>query len=196
MNKKGLIIIILTVVLIGGLYYFTMGRKTEESLPKDNITKEKNEEDREEKKEKKKITEATVGEEAPDFTLRNLDGKEVSLKDYRGKIVLINFWATWCEYCDKEMPDLQKLDKENDDLVVLAVDVMEDEEKVKNYIKKGGYDFEVVLDEEGDVAKNYLISAFPTSYFVDKDGTLIGSVPGMMEYSQMNQILKSIRENK
>ncbi|KNF07605.1 thiol-disulfide oxidoreductase ResA [Gottschalkia purinilytica] len=196
MNKKGLIIIILTVVLIGGLYYFTMGRKTEESLPKDNITKEKNEEDREEKKEKKKITEATVGEEAPDFTLRNLDGKEVSLKDYRGKIVLINFWATWCEYCDKEMPDLQKLDKENDDLVVLAVDVMEDEEKVKNYIKKGAYDFEVVLDEEGDVAKNYLISAFPTSYFVDKDGTLIGSVPGMMEYPQMNQILKSIRENK
>lgn len=94
------------------------------------------------------------------------------------------------------MPDLQKLDKENDDLVVLAVDVMEKKSLVEEYIKKGGYDFQVVLDEDGDIAKTYLVSAFPTSYFVDKDGILLGGVPGMMTYVQMTQILEGIRESE
>lgn len=130
---------------------------------------------------------------APDFTLMNLSGEEVSLSDYRGKIVLINFWATWCGFCDMEMPDLQRLDDENDDLVVLAVDVMEDKETVQKYIDEGGYNFEVVLDEKGDITKTYLVSGFPTSYFVDPDGILLGGVPGMMTYDQMNQILNDIR---
>lgn len=130
---------------------------------------------------------------APDFTLMNLSGEEVSLSDYRGKIVLINFWATWCGFCDMEMPDLQRLDEENDDLVVLAVDVMEDKETVQQYIDEGGYSFEVVLDEKGDISKTYLVSGFPTSYFVDPDGILLGGVPGMMTYDQMNEILDSIR---
>ncbi|SHK55441.1 TlpA family protein disulfide reductase [Paramaledivibacter caminithermalis] len=191
MNKKRLVIIIITLALMGGLYYLITLRQSENNLPKDaeNTTYEENEEE-------KKKPDIAVGEAAPNFTLKNLDEKEVSLKDYRGKIVLINFWATWCKYCDIEMPDLQKLDKENEDLVVLAVDVQESKETVKNYIEKGGYDFEVVLDEEGEVAKMYLASAFPTSYFVDKDGTLLGGIPGMMEYAQMKKILESIRANE
>ncbi|WFA08256.1 TlpA disulfide reductase family protein [Tissierella sp. Yu-01] len=138
-------------------------------------------------------TEIAKDKPAPDFTLMNLSGEEVSLSDYRGKIVLINFWATWCTFCDMEMPDLQRLDDENDDLVVLAVDVMEDKETVEKYINEGGYSFEVVLDEKGDVTKTYLVSGFPTSYFVDPDGILLGGVPGMMTYDQMNQILDDIR---
>ncbi len=133
------------------------------------------------------------GKPAPDFTLKNLAGEDVSLSDYRGKIVLVNFWATWCGYCDMEMPDMQRLDDENDDLVVLAVDVMEDVETVENYIKEGGYNFDVVLDEDGSISKTYLVSGFPTSYFIDPEGVLLGGVPGMMTYDQMNQILTDIR---
>lgn len=134
-----------------------------------------------------------IGKLAPDFTLKNLDGEEVSLSDYRGKIVFLNFWATWCPFCDKEMPDLNKLDAENDDLVILAVDVMEDKETVEDYINEGGYDFEVVLDEDGSISQTYLVSGFPTSYFIDPEGILLGGVPGMMTYDQMNQILNDIR---
>lgn len=137
-----------------------------------------------------------VGKLAPDFTLKNLKGEEVSLSDYKGKIVLINFWATWCVYCDKEMPDMQRLSEENDDLVILAVDVREKKKIVENYIEKGGYDFEVVLDEDGKVSMDYLVSGFPTSYFVDKDGILLGGVPQMMTWEQMNGILDNIRQGE
>ena len=137
--------------------------------------------------------EEPVQQLAPDFTLLNLNDEEVSLSDYRGKYVLINFWATWCGFCDMEMPDLQKLDDENDDWVVLAVDVMEDKSIVEDYINEGGYDFEVVLDTEGEVVSTYLVSGFPTSYFVDPEGFLLGYYPGMMTYDQMNEVLDSLR---
>jgi thiol-disulfide isomerase/thioredoxin len=123
-----------------------------------------------------------------------LSGEEVSLSDYKGKIVLLNFWATWCTYCDLEMPDLQRLDNENDDLVVLAVDVMEDIDVVEKYINEGGYDFEVVLDTDGEIAKTYLVNGFPNSYFIDEEGLLLGLVPGMMTYEQMNEVMDNIRD--
>lgn len=141
-------------------------------------------------------TDIDVGKPAPDFKLKDLDGKEVSLSDYRGKIVLLNFWATWCKFCDIEMPDLNQLDKDNEDVVVLAVDVMEDEAKVKKYIEKGGYDFKVVLDPKGDIARKYLVSSFPTTYAIDKEGNLVGGAPGMMTKPQMEQIVESVRASE
>lgn len=195
MNKKSIGIIILIGVLLAGLYYLTMGKKVEVIPPQDNAVEERNEEDQAASQEKQ-VFEIEVGKEAQNFTLRNLDGEEISLQDYRGKIVLINFWATWCVYCDIEMPDLQKLDKENEDLVVLAVNVMEDKETVEKYIKEGGYDFEVVLDEDGTIARTYLVGGYPASYFVDEEGIFQVAVPGMMTYEQMNQVLQDIRENK
>lgn len=147
-----------------------------------------------------------VGQPAPDLifknkdgeevALMNLKGEEVSLEDYRGKIIFLNFWATWCVYCDMEMPDLQKLNNENDDLVVIAVDVAESKDVVEKYINKGNYDFEVALDEEGEVAVKYLVSAFPTTYIIDKEGILLGGRPGMMTYDQMVEILEAVRESE
>ena len=137
-----------------------------------------------------------IGKLAPNFTLKNLEGKEVSLSDYKGKIVILNFWATWCKFCDIEMPDLNDLDKDNDDVVVLAVDVMEEHDKVKKYIDKGGYEFEVVLDSKGDISRNYLVSAYPTTYAINKEGILMGGVPGMMTKPQMEQIVESVRSGK
>lgn len=193
--KKILLMILVLSLVVGGCSKTTpekVNEQVEETLPEDKVVEEENTENATEEVKEDEF-DIAIGKESPDFTLKNLDGEEVSLSDYRGKIVLINFWATWCTWCDKEMPDLQKLDEENDDLVVLAVDVMEDKETVKGYIEKGGYEFEVVLDEDGEVAKTYLVSGFPTSYFVDEEGILLGGVPGAMTYEQMNSILESIR---
>lgn len=170
-----------------------------ETVEKDSVIvegEEENSTENQEKTEQEQGYDLEVGKEAINFTLENLDGEEVSLEDYRGKIVLLNFWATWCGFCDKEMPDLQKLQDENEDLVVLAIDVMEDRKTVENYIEEGGYDFEVLLDVKGEVAAEYFISAFPTSYFVDKEGVFLGGIQGMLQYPQMVQILESIRENE
>lgn len=188
--KKLILIILALALIVGGC-----STPKKEELPNDNIVEEENQEPADEVETSKEDEEPTVIE-APDFTLKNLAGEEVSLSDYRGKIVLINFWATWCMWCDKEMPDLQRIQDENEDLVVLAVDVMEKEDEVKKYIEKGKYTFEVVLDEEGEIAQTYLVSGFPTSYFVDEEGILLGGVPRMMTYDEINDILKSIREEK
>lgn len=140
------------------------------------------------------VVELAVDKPAPDFTLYSLEGDEVALSDYKGKTVLINFWATWCTFCDKEMPDLEKLNNEYEDVVVLAVNVRENQELVNEYIDKGGYSFPVVLDIEGVIASKFLITAFPTSYFVDKEGILLGAVPGMMTYDQMESVINQIVE--
>jgi thiol-disulfide isomerase/thioredoxin len=207
-NSSKMIIIVLAIVLIGSIigglvYYGGIGEQSTKSpkLPEDNTIVEAPADDEELSEDESQVDEVedfdiAVGKESPDFTLLNLSGEEVSLSDYRGKIVMINFWATWCGFCKKEMPDMQRLSEENDDLVILAVDVMEEKSLVEDYIKEGGYDFEVVLDEKGEVAKNYLVSAFPTSYFVDKDGILLGGVPGMLTWERMNEILDNIKENE
>ena len=91
------------------------------------------------------------------------------------------------------MPDLNNVDKKNDDVVVLAVNVQEEQPKVSEYIKEGGYDFEVVLDTKGNISRNYLVSSFPTTYAVDKEGILVGGVPGMLTKPQMEQIIENVR---
>lgn len=200
-NKNMLIIIVAAVVLVGGLYLFTTRDKenllVKEEPPVVDVSPETPETPAiPETPSTPKYPDIEVGQLAPDFTLKNLSGEEVSLSDYRGKIVMINFWATWCKWCDIEMPDMQKLSNENDDLVVLAVDVEEDIKDVKAYIEKGGYDFEVVLDSDGFVNRTYLVNGLPNSYFVDKEGILLGKVGGAINFAQMNEILDNIRKDQ
>lgn len=200
MKKNSILILILiSIVFIGGLYFFVNSdnkNKAEVTPPVGDLVQEpeKNEEQPKEVENQSKPGDIAVDYPAPDFTLKNLDGKEISLSDYKGKIVLLNFWATWCKYCDLEMPDLNKLNNENDDVVVLAVNYLEPHKTVKPYIEKGKYEFDVVLDEDGDVSRTYLISPLPTSYFIDKEGILLGRIEGMLEYEQMVEIMENIRE--
>lgn len=139
-------------------------------------------------------SELAIGLEAPDFTLINLDGEEVSLSDFREKIVLINFWASWCQYCHMEMPDLNMLHNNNDDVVILAVNVEESEETVRKYIEENQLDFEVVLDRDGAISRQYLTSGLPNSYFVDPEGIFLGRFPGMMTAEQMDGVINNIRD--
>lgn len=138
--------------------------------------------------------ELKVGNAAPEFKLKNLEGEDVSLEDFKGKTVVLNFWATWCGYCDEEMPDFQKLMKENENVVVLAVNVRESKKEALEYIKAGGYEFPVVLDHSGEISDRYMVTGFPTSYFIDGEGKIRGSVFGKMTFPQMIQIIEDIED--
>jgi thiol-disulfide isomerase/thioredoxin len=193
LRKKGIFIAaFLMVIILGGCSTKDKDNIDDQILPQEESMNENEKQagDNNLEDEKPEEDEKFL---APDFTLQNLKGEEVSLSDFKGKYILINFWGTWCKWCDVEMPSLDKLNNENDDLVVLAVNVMEDESKVKEYIENGEYEFEVVLDEEGEVAQVYYVNSFPTSIFVDKEGYLIGGVPAMLEYEQMVEIMDGIR---
>lgn len=139
-----------------------------------------------------------INQIVPNFSLENLDieGENITLEDYRGKYVLINFWATWCTYCKDEMPDLQAFGEENEDLIIIAVNVEESRELVEKYIEEGGYTFNVALDSDGDLAKAYFISSFPTSIFIDRYGKLIGGVQGLMNKDDMEKVLEYVKEQE
>jgi len=123
---------------------------------------------------------ALTGKLAPDFHLQNLDGQSVSLSDFRGKTVLINFWTTWCPPCRYEMPFLQEIYDEWSDrgLMVLAVDIGERPAKVKEFVRSNNLTLPVLLDTERDTVQKYVISAYPTTFFIDKDGIILGRITG------------------
>ncbi|NLK86763.1 MAG: TlpA family protein disulfide reductase [Clostridiaceae bacterium] len=135
----------------------------------------------------------------PDFTLRDLDGNDVTLSDYRGKIVVLNFWAVWCRYCIEEMPDFNELDRElaeAGDAVVLAVNVQEPYDTVNDYITKNDIGIKVLLDEDGYVSWNIFgVSGYPTTFVVNKDGSLYTYLPGKTDLKTMRTIIDMVREN-
>lgn len=116
-----------------------------------------------------------LGELAPDFSLPSPDGEElIALSDFRGRPVLVNFWATWCPPCRHEMPFLQQQYEARADigLVVLAVDVGEEPLVVQNYLRRTDLTFPVVLDLFGDIADYYRIITFPTTVLIDREGRI------------------------
>ncbi|BAS27267.1 TlpA family protein disulfide reductase [Limnochorda pilosa] len=112
-----------------------------------------------------------AGYPAPDLTLELLDGGTFTLSANRGKVVLVNFWATWCPPCREEMPELERLHREEAGRVlVVGVDAMEDPETVRRFIEAEGYTYPVALDPKGEALAAYLTRAIPTSFFVTPDG--------------------------
>ncbi len=125
------------------------------------------------------------GSGAPDFTLDSLNHGRIRLAELKGKVVLVNFWATWCPPCREEMPSFQRLYKGFKDrgLVVLAVDLMEDREGVGRFAKEFGLTFPLLLDGKGEVFDRYKVFAFiPTTFIIDKEGKAIGKVLGPREW--------------
>lgn len=122
-----------------------------------------------------------VNRPAPDFQLQTLDGATVNLSDYRGKIVLLNFWGTWCEPCKAETPALQDAYEQLEDqgVVILGVNLLKDEpvwgqtiDDVRQFATLYGVSYPIVLDEDGSVAQAYAISPIPTSYMIDAQGNM------------------------
>jgi peroxiredoxin len=115
-----------------------------------------------------------VGMPVDEFRLTDLDGKAHSLSQYRGKIVLVNFWATWCKPCTTEMPAMQaSFDKLRDKgFVVLAINELEDDAKVRDHIKQYGHTFPVLMDRDNKVANQFGVFGLPVSVFIDEKGVV------------------------
>ncbi|RME44340.1 MAG: TlpA family protein disulfide reductase [Chloroflexi bacterium] len=135
-----------------------------------------------------------VGQPAPAFTLRDVEGTEVTLKDFRGRPVLINFWATWCAPCRSEMPIIEEAYQQHQDegLIVLAIDVQENPELARTFAGWLGISFTILDDGAGDVARLYRVTAFPTSFFVDRNGVIRAWQVGAMNRSTLDRHLGKI----
>ncbi|MDC0246401.1 TlpA family protein disulfide reductase [Deltaproteobacteria bacterium] len=134
---------------------------------------------------KLRITPATQWIEAHDFAGDLMDAKTVNLKDYRGRFVLLNFWATWCSPCLKEMPDFEKayLQMGHDKLVVLAVGMGESIEKIKAFFYKYGFSFPLLADNKMEITKLYGVRNIPVTYMIGPDGVVLGRALGIRDWA-------------
>jgi peroxiredoxin len=122
---------------------------------------------------------------APSFTLKDLNGKEVKLEDHRGKIIFLNFWATWCPPCRDEMPSMEKLYTEfkKRGFTMLAVDLREGAKKVRAFKERFKLNFPILLDSDGEVALKYGVFSIPTTYLIDREGHVIGGTLGARDWA-------------
>ena len=133
---------------------------------------------------------------APDFAAQALDGRTIVLSELRGRVVLINFWATWCLPCRAEMPAIQGVYEAYLDrgLEVLAVNLQEPDERVSEFVEELGLTFPVVLDKDDTVSSLYRIRSIPTTFFVDRSGVIReviigGPIPGAVLESNLDALL-------
>jgi peroxiredoxin len=136
---------------------------------------------------------------APDFTLKSNSGKNLRLSDFRGQVVLLNFWASWCGPCRQEMPILNDLHNKYASLgfAVLGVNVDADSAKAIGYLKDTPVDFPVLYDPESKVSEMYSVSAMPSTAIIDRDGNVRMVHPGYKsgdEDKYKAQIKKLMRE--
>ena len=131
------------------------------------------------------------GQLAPDFELETVHGQTVKLSHYRGQVVLINFWATWCGYCRTEFPEIQDAYERNQKkgFVVLAINVQDRKENVLAYAQELGLTFPVLLDPLGRASGSYQARGLPTSYFVDQEGVIVLKKVGPVNTSIIQDVL-------
>lgn len=134
-----------------------------------------------------------------DFVLPNLDSKNVKLSDFVGeKVVLLNFWTTWCPYCVREIPELKKYYSEYKDkgLEIVAVNIQESYKQVKNFVSKKGIEYVILLDKDGVVANQYGVRGIPTNILINKDGEIIFAGYTLPSEETIKQILFSKQSQK
>jgi peroxiredoxin len=122
---------------------------------------------------------------APDFTFPDMNNKKVSISNFKGKVVLLNFWATWCGPCIEEMPSLESLYHElkGDDFALLAVNLREKKKPVRQFLKKNKLTLPVLLDTHGQAMSSYGVWSIPATYIVDKKGYLVGRAIGQRDWN-------------
>lgn len=135
-----------------------------------------------------------VGAPAPDFVLSDLAGQPVRLSDFRGQVVLLNFWATWCGPCEAEMPAIEDryTTFKNQGLVVLGINQDEAAETVQPFVDRLGLTFTIVLDPGAVVGELYRARGLPTTFIVDRDGQIIIQKVGFMPDHQLDQYLSQV----
>ena len=129
----------------------------------------------------------SIGAAAPEFQLKTLTGDTVKLSDFRGKKVMLNFWATWCPPCKAEMPDMEQFSKQlGDDTVILAVNI-DPQLDVKGFVNENKITFPILLDTDDKVNEAYQILSIPTTYFINSKGIIQNKYTGAMKVDIMKK---------
>lgn len=144
---------------------------------------------------KDKVEIIQVGAQAPDFEVTDLNGDKHRLKDYDGKGILLNFWGTWCEPCEREFPAMTRQydTYKKEGVEILAVNYAQSDFEVKKYVQNMGMTFPVAIDKTKSVFTAYNIGPLPTSIFIDPDGEIKQIVTGEMSEKVIAQYLDSIK---
>ena len=132
---------------------------------------------------------------AIDFTMTGWQGDEITLSGYEGKIVFLNFFATWCPPCQEEMPEFQQAYEDYEgDVVFQIIDVYSSEregyQQVVDWYTDGGYTMPMIIDEEGQLEKDYPVRAFPTTFVIDREGNVLGYLEGAMTREMVDSIIE------
>ncbi len=179
------------VVLCMGIYMLNIGFtsiKALENKTSDNTTVVENSND-----------ENLTDIEKYSFTLKDNKGNDVTLSEYKGKTVVLNFFATWCTYCKMELPSLEEINSTRDDIVIFLVATPDignegSKEYIESFMEENGYSMTVLYDETGEVVSKYNVSGLPTSFFFKPDGSVLGYVPGYVEESSLISILEECQK--
>lgn len=197
-RKKTWLMIIGFVVLIAGtsVLYQYLGDEVE-SAPFGKI--ESTSASQEDKHSTEEQTDAQTNP-APDFTVVDENGEEYQLSDFKGKPVVLNFWASWCGPCKSEMPDFDKAyQKYKDEISFLMVNLTdgsrETVEKASAHVKEQGYSFPVYYDTMSEAAMTYGVYSIPTSYFIDKEGNIIAHAQGAIDKENLEKGISMIYTN-
>jgi len=142
------------------------------------------------------LTPFSQNPETPPLKLPDLSGQQHDISDYEGKVVLVNFWASWCQPCLREMPSMQRLHKEmrGRPFSILAVDVEESKSTVWRFKKLLNISFTTLLDSKGEVARAWDIGIYPTSYLIDSEGRIRHGVQGALEWDseEVKQLIETL----
>lgn len=132
-----------------------------------------------------------TGQAFPALSLQGIDGKEVPLSAFRGKLVVLNVWATWCPPCRQELPSLQRLSRSLDEgrFVIVGLSLDQDNVAVREYLHDKGVTYANFLDRELEIAKNVLgMKAYPDTFFISPDGMLLGRVVGAIQWDNPRMV--------
>ncbi|QWU13132.1 Peroxiredoxin [Paenibacillus sophorae] len=136
-----------------------------------------------------------AGDQAPDFVLEDMEGNKVQLSDLKGRGVFLNFWGTWCKPCEQEMPYMESQYKQYKDLGVeiLAVNIAESDIAIESFVKRHGLTFPVLKDKDRAVTEAYDIIPIPTSFLIDKNGTIQKVITGTMTEKDVANYMELIK---
>jgi thiol-disulfide isomerase/thioredoxin len=139
-----------------------------------------------------RIRKQLAGKPAPELTVTDIQGNSAALSDLKGKVVLLDFWTTWCPPCRADSPSLEKLYRKYGahDLAILSISVSEDRAIVEKFLKEHPRDYPTVLTTENEMPRPYQIGAFPTYIVIDRDGTVASAVEGDRGFSDLQKLLK------
>lgn len=139
--------------------------------------------------------------EAPDFEIKNMDGEMVHLSDYQGKVLVLNFWGTWCAPCQSEMPGFQKVYENYQEASAPVEFIMVNglfaprelkEEEVIEWTQEKGYTFPIFFDEDGSINELYQVPGFPTTYIIQQDGYVVAGQVGPISEENLRKIIDSL----